>query len=158
MKAIIATVAENGIIANSGGLPWIIPDTLKYLTDTTKDSIVVMGWNTWESLGMMPIHNRETVVLSYRNKRMPKGIKLFNNAAEVLKYKPEKDMYIIGGRQTFSLFIDNVDKLFITKIMKEYDGDSYFPKISEDIWGKPKLLSGGNTDDIHYYYTEYSRR
>jgi len=83
MKAIIATVAENGVIAQDGVLPWILPETLRYLTDTTKDSIIVMGWNTWASLGMLPISNRETVVLSYRNKRMPKGIKLVNNAAEI---------------------------------------------------------------------------
>lgn len=131
MYIIVAAISSNNIIGKSNDIPWHYPQDLKYFKEVTTGKTVLMGYHTYQSivnrLGK-PLPNRKNIVLTSHEIK-EEGVIVIRDIFHFLKQPHEEEIYVIGGRQIYNLFIDLADKLYITHIDKEFDGDTYFPTI-----------------------------
>ena len=156
MIAIIAAVAENGVIGQNNKLPWHLPEDLKRFKKLTTGKVVVMGRKTYESiLGMMgkPLSNRQNVVITRQtNYKVAEGVQVFYNVAEAIAANKSNDIFIIGGGEIFKEAIPLADTMYITHIWKTYEGDAHFPKID---MGKWKLANEDSRGE--FTFSEYRK-
>lgn len=126
----IVAIAKNFAIGKDGKLPWHYPADLKFFKRTTIGNAVVMGWNTWESIGK-PLPDRTNLVLS-RNGRIDEqpGVKLCHSMADVINFieQFDGDVFIIGGAKTFEAFAPVIEKWYVTEVPVEVpDADTFMP-------------------------------
>ena len=122
MIAIIAAVAENGVIGQNNKLPWHLPEDLKRFKKLTTGKVVVMGRKTYESiLGMMgkPLPNRQNVVITRQtNYKGAERVQVFYKVAEAIAANKSNDIFIIGGGEIFKEAIPLADTMYITHMWK----------------------------------------
>lgn len=142
---LIVACDPNGVIGKDNKLPWRIPGDLKHFKLVTSGNVVVMGRNTYESIGK-PLPNRVNIVVSKRHyKKLSKvkgivAVKSLEDAITVGK-SFQTQIFIIGGSSIYNEAIEKklIDKMIITHIFEEYEGDSYF-KIPKD-WLKSMTVA-----------------
>lgn len=158
MISIIAAISTNGIIGKNNELPWLVPEDLKHFKQTTIGHPIIMGWNTWQSIGEKPLPGRLNVILSRQNRPIPrsKDIKLIHNFLDIKKFK---NPFIIGGASVYKEYLPLTDKLYITRIFRDvYGGHCVsFPNINESF----KIINTSNLQEsvsgIKYMFIEYGR-
>ena|SRR5687768_1277295 len=127
----IVAIAKNLAIGKGGKLPWHYPADLKFFKQTTTGNTIVMGWNTWKSIGN-PLPNRLNVVLSRSGTIVDQaGVKLVRDKGDVLEFadKIDGDIFIIGGSQTFETFADEIEKWYVTEVPIDVkDADTFMPR------------------------------
>lgn len=123
---------KNQLIGVENKLPWNLPEDMKHFINTTKGKVVVMGRNTYDSIGI-PLKDRENVVLTRSNVKI-EGVKIFKSIEEVINHYKElnKEIIIIGGVEIYKQFLPYTNTLIVTEIEKEYKGDAYFPEYKND--------------------------
>ena len=132
MLSIIVAVSENNIIGGDNKLLWHIPEDLKRFKAITSGHTIIMGRKTFESLpGILP--NRKHVIIT-RDKNYnikSDNVKVIHSLEEVINtYKNSTETaFVIGGGEIYSQLIHTVDKIFLTKVFKSFDGDTSFPQI-----------------------------
>ena len=132
MISIIVAVAENNIIGGDNKLLWHIPEDLKRFKEITSGNTIIMGRKTFESLpGVLP--NRKHIIIT-RDKNYSvdnPNVEVIHNLSEVInKYKNMPEMaFVIGGGEVYNQLIHSVDKIFLTKVYKSFNGDTTFPQI-----------------------------
>lgn len=136
MITIIAAIAKNNALGKNNELIWHLPADLKRFKKITSGHFILMGRNTFESIGK-PLPNRTTIIIT-RNKNYFKDGCLIANSLEdalALANKEEK-VYIIGGAQIYKYALDNnlVDALDITLVHHQFEADAFFPEIDTKIW------------------------
>ena len=126
---------QNGLIGKENDLPWRLPADLQYFKDTTMGHPIVMGRKTYESIGR-PLPGRTNIILTRDTEYKVKGCLVFHSKEELLQWieQNESEVFITGGSDIFQLFLDQVDRLYVTKIFATFDGDTYFPKINWENW------------------------
>ncbi len=140
-RVIIAAVAENGVIGNDGGIPWHYPEDFKHFRETTTGHPVIMGRTTYESLPdpYRPLPDRTNIVLSREALDVEEdvvNVHSIDAALEAGEDTGDTDVYIAGGASVYEQFLeqDLVDRMLITWIPGEPDGDTYFPEWDRDDW------------------------
>ena len=137
-KVIIAAVAENMVIGQDGDIPWHFPEDLKHFKEVTMGSPVVMGRGTYESLpeDFKPLPGRTNIVLTSSNPDYKESVKIANSLDEAWQIASEKGekVYIICGASVYEQTLDSADKMILTEIHEEYEGDTYFPEFDEEKW------------------------
>lgn len=137
MIIIIVGIAKNRIIGKDNRLPWSIPEDLKKFKRITSGNTLIMGRKTFESIGK-PLPNRFNIVLSrsMQSESDIEGIEISSSVDDAIAKakKHGKDIFIIGGTEIYRQFLPIADRLFISHIKKEYQGDSYFPEYDESEW------------------------
>ncbi len=133
MLSIIVAIAKNNVIGNDNKLIWHISEDLKRFKEITSGKTIVMGRKTFESLpGVLP--NRKHIILT-----RDKNFKVNSECVEIIydfdellnKYKNSDDeVFIIGGGEIYKQLLPYSNKLYLTKINKDFDGDTYFPQIN----------------------------
>lgn len=130
--ALIAAHDPNLVIGKDGDLPWHYPEDMKHFKKTTMGHPVLMGRGEFEELGEKPLPGRENAVLS--RSRDYDHVATFSNIDDALEYLQDYELvYVIGGGEIYKQTIDRADKLVITEIHNEYEGDTYFPEYRDDI-------------------------
>lgn len=125
--ALIAAVANNGIIGKNGTLPWHLPDDLKHFKALTTGKRIVMGRRTWESFPK-PLPNREHVVVSSQSLIVPNDVFVVRSLTEALALpKPTDPVFVIGGFALYAEALAVVDDLYLTEIDATVEGDTSFP-------------------------------
>lgn len=144
MISIIAAIANNRVIGKTNGLPWYLPADLKHFRALTTGKTIVMGLNTFKSIGEKPLPNRKNVVLA--NDENYKVLKPFESAQdkncflarsidEVLKMTENNgELMVCGGAQVYKQFLPLADKLYLTFIEHDFDGDIFFPEFDISKW------------------------
>lgn len=137
--SIIVAVANNGVIGNAQALPWNLPADMKFFKETTLNHVVIMGRNTALALGQ-PLKNRVNLVISSTAQFLSEGFSIFpslESALDSLKQSITKDeVFIIGGGVLYAYALDHklVDRIYLTEIDTDVEGDTYFPKLKSDEW------------------------
>ena len=124
----IVAIAKNFAIGKDGKLPWHYPADLKFFKRTTTGHAIVMGWNTWESIGK-PLPNRLNVVLTRKGEiDESDSVRVVRSKNEVLDLATslETDTFIIGGASTFETFSGEIAKWCVTEIPIDVDGADVF--------------------------------
>ncbi len=129
MVSLIAAVSKNGVIGDKGKLPWDIPREMELFKAYTINQTVIMGRKTWESLGKKKLPQRYNIVIS-RNSGLKKDIE--KSGCEfapslimaIDKAIPYKETFVIGGADIYNLALSYVNKLYLSHIDIEIDGDT----------------------------------
>ncbi len=123
MISIVVAYANGRVIGRGGKIPWRLPDDSRYFKRITTGHTVVMGRKTFESIGR-PLPQRRNIVLTRGNDIHLAGIEVVHSQQEVLALD---DVFIIGGEAVYRQFIDVADRLYITVIALDTEGDTFFP-------------------------------
>jgi dihydrofolate reductase len=127
----IIAISKNYAIGKDGKLPWHYPADLKFFKETTTGNAVVMGANTWRAIGK-PLPNRLNIVFSGSSSvTPPPEIMRLSTKDEILDLARylNRDVYIIGGAQTYAEFADVIEKWIVTFVPEEIVGaDVFIPK------------------------------
>ena len=163
MKIIIlAAISQNNIIGKDNALPWKLSSDLKRFKELTTGKAIVMGRKTYESIGK-PLPNRVNVVLSRTGdiKTENGHPKVMRSPEEVLEYlKYHEEIFIIGGRDIYELFLPHASKMIITKVLADVEGDVEFPEIDMSKWDLVYYDFHWNDEKNQYpfAFTEYLRK
>lgn len=138
--ALVAAVAKNRVIGAGGALPWHISADLKRFKQITMGKPVVMGRKTFESIGR-PLEGRANVVISSSNDYQPSGVTVVPSFADALKLgqtiaeaNEDGEVMVIGGAQVYHDALVRADRLYLTEVDAEYDGDVFFPELASGQW------------------------
>ena len=150
MIALIAAVADNGIIGAGGKLPWHLPEDLKKFKELTTGKVVIMGRKTYESIIAMlgkPLPNRQNVVITrnteYKGPSFTKvsesevpQVQVFYDVHSALEANKSNDIFIIGGGEIYKQALEVADTMYITHVHESHEGDTHFPKVNMSDWEK----------------------
>ncbi len=120
----VVAMASNRVIGKDGGLPWHLPEDLKFFKKLTSGGTVVMGRKTYESIGR-PLPNRRNIVLSRSLESAPEGCELATGIDDI---QLSGDVFIIGGAQIYSALMDQLDEIILTYVFEPYEGDTLLPE------------------------------
>ncbi len=135
MLNIIVAVAQNNAIGKDNKLLWHLSEDLKYFKKTTLGSPIIMGRKTWESLPFKPLPKRENVVISTNKDYKVEGATLVHSTKEAVEYcKKFEKIFVIGGETIYKALMPYCDRLYITKVYKDFEADTFFPNIDASIW------------------------
>jgi dihydrofolate reductase len=134
--SIIVAVSENGVIGRNGELPWRLSNDLRRFKEITMGHTVIMGRRTWESIGR-PLPGRRMVVVSrqpgYRVESADVEIATgLDEAIALAAAKGEVEAFVIGGAELYRSALPTADRLYVTLVKAEVEGDTYFPVKSLD--------------------------
>ena len=128
MISLIVAVDKNGCIGLDGKMPWHIKEELKHFKEYTWGKKVLIGRKTFEGLGK-PLTNRYHYLLTSKNIEIETGEIVTDLATLIDQFKNnDEELVVIGGAQVYKKVLDIVDKMIISVIQNEYNGDTYFPK------------------------------
>ncbi len=132
--SIIVAMGRNNVIGINNSLPWRIPADLKYFKEVTLGKSVIMGQKTFESIGK-PLKDRKNIILTFDKSFKGKDLIVVHSIEEAIK-KTEKEQEIIiaGGASVYKQFLPLADKMYITLIDSDFDGDVFFPNFNKFNW------------------------
>ena len=124
--SLIVARAQNGVIGRDGGLPWHLPADLKRFKALTMGSVMVMGRKTFESLpGVLP--GRRHVVITRDRSWQAEGAEVAHDVEEALRVAAAEPVSVIGGAEIFRLFVPIADRIELTEVLADIDGDTLLP-------------------------------
>lgn len=161
MLSIIAAIAKNNVIGKDNKLIWHISEDLKRFKEKTLNHPIIMGRKTFESLPKLLPERHHFVLTNNKNYLINnQNVTIVHSIEELLKITDnDLEYFIIGGAKIYEEFLPFCNKLYITHIDKEYDGDAYFPIIDENKWTivdpEPYHLT---KEGIFIKYTNYVKK
>ncbi|MBP1673386.1 MAG: dihydrofolate reductase region [Bacteroidetes bacterium] len=133
--SMIAAVGKNLELGYQNQLLCHLPADLKYFKEKTSGSPVIMGDKTWESLPKKPLPNRRNIVITLDKTAQFSDCEVVHSIEDAMQLvECEKESFIIGGATIYSLFINRIGKLYLTRIDSEFTADVYFPAINPEEW------------------------
>jgi dihydrofolate reductase len=164
MISIITAMDKNGLIGKGKTLPWHLPNDLSYFKRLTEGNIIIMGRATHESIGR-PLPNRINIILTRDLSYRANGCYVYNSLEAILyEYHnfsdKNEEVFIIGGGKVYHQFLPYADKLYVTEIDHEFEGDTYFPEIDWDDWRIIQSEQGikDEQNPYDYYFNIYTRK
>jgi dihydrofolate reductase len=145
MISIISAIAKNRVIGSKNGLPWHLPADFKYFKEKTAGKVLIMGLNTFKSIGEKPLPGRKHVILcdnpSYKVPGDNKDCFLVSSVDQAIEVAKElslkqgnDEIMICGGAFVYKQFLSIVDRLYLTYIHQDFEGDTYFPEFNLADW------------------------
>jgi dihydrofolate reductase len=130
-------MARNRVIGKEGGLPWHISSDLKRFKQITMGNPVIMGRKTWESLPKRPLVGRNNIVITRDPAYSAPGAQLARDAEAALAMAEAEnptEIAVIGGGEIYRLFLDRADRIYLTEIDQDVEGDTLFPQLAPGDW------------------------
>lgn len=133
--SIIVAVAENNAIGKDNKLLWHISDDLKRFKKLTSENTVVMGKNTYFSLPVRPLPGRKNIVITDIPDESFDGCLNAHSIEEAIcLMDKDKENFIMGGASIYRQFFNIAQKLYLTRVYKSFEGDTFFPEIANNQW------------------------
>ncbi|NIK11018.1 dihydrofolate reductase [Alkalibacillus almallahensis] len=153
--SMIVAMDENHVIGLDQGMPWHLPNDLKYFKSVTSQSTIVMGRKTFESIGR-PLPKRHNIILTRQKDFNPEGCTVIHSWEELQEVVSSNEhVFIIGGAALFAEALSFADYMYITHIHSTFEGDTYFPEVD---WSKWELVerTEGETDEKNQHAHTFS--
>jgi len=138
--AMIVAMASNRVIGRDNQLPWHIPGDLKFFKATTLGKPVVMGRKTFESIGR-PLPGRDNIVITRNGNWQVDGVRVVHDLAGALEMARDsaetsgaEEIMVIGGGEIFTEVLPRTDRLYLTLVQADVEGDAYFPELDWAAW------------------------
>jgi dihydrofolate reductase len=153
----IAAMSENRVIARDGKLPWHLPADLKYFKNVTWGHHVLMGRKNYEAEGTT-LKGRTNIIITRQQNYQVKDAFVFSTIREGIDFaerRGENELFIVGGGHIYRQTLQQTDKIYLTIIHREFEGDTFFPELDKDEWktySKRQYLSDQNNPHDHTYY------
>ena len=163
--SIIVAVSENGVIGKENQLIWHLPADLKYFKETTKGHPVVMGRKNYESIPekYRPLPGRTNIIISRNKNYKAPGCILVNSIDAAIceaKKLNDDELFIIGGGEIYKQSNGLADKLYLTRVHGNFNGDTFFEDPNKDIWTliSSKQFSRDKKNSWDHTYEIYIRK
>lgn len=150
--SIIVARAANGVIGNDNKLVWHLSDDLKMFKKLTMGRPIIMGRKTFESLPKVLPGRIHYVLTGNRSYIAPEGVRVFHTLKELIAALPGGECFVIGGGRMYEEMLPYADKMYVTEIEKDYDGDTVFPSFSGKEW-KETVSAEGEGEPRHRFVT-----
>lgn len=153
LLSLIVAMADNRVIGRDNRLPWHLPADLKHFKALTMGKPVLMGRLTWESIGR-PLPGRRNVVITRDRHYRASGCEVVGSVAEALhRLAASKEVMVIGGARLYEQTLPVADRLYITYIHADFDGDVRFPEFSPAEWRELAREDHGTDEKQPYAYS-----
>lgn len=160
LLSLIVAVAKRNVIGGDNKLLWHLPADLKHFKTTTMDHPIIMGRKTFESIGK-PLPGRKNIVVTRQEDYEADGCTVANNLQEAIdSCEKEQEAFIIGGAEIFRQSISAADKIYLTRIDHDFDGDVFFPDLNFSEWKLVKYVKyhADEKNKYEYSFAEYERQ
>lgn len=159
MKYAIVAYDKNRVMGGDNKMPWQgeMKTDVRRFYKLTVGNFVVMGRRTFDSIGS-PLPNRQNIIISRQNIKIDGALVVANLDAAYAAAR-DKDVYVIGGGQIFEQSLTDIDRILATEIKASFNGDVYFPELSND-WVEVSRKSYAKDSDNNYDYdfVDYIKR
>ena len=155
--AIIAAMAKNRIIGRNGQIPWDLPEDRAHFRNLTMGHVIVMGRRTYEEIGH-PLSGRITYILSSTRKFEEENCHTVSSLEEVLRKEPDRDIFICGGASLYQEALPVSDRLYLTELSWEVEGDTYFPEIDKKSFCVTERTVKENISKGRIFFITYEKR
>jgi dihydrofolate reductase len=159
--SIIVAIASNQAIGKDNDLLWHISADLKRFKRITEGNPVIMGKRTYYSLPRRPLPNRLNMVLTDVPGETIDGCVMAYTIEEAIEKMPvDKENFIIGGGSIYRQFMPKANRLYITRVLKDFDADTFFPEISVEEWElvSEEKVTGDPQNEFDYTFEVYTRK
>jgi dihydrofolate reductase len=159
MISLIVAVSTNNAIGIRGDLPWRLSDDLKRFKAVTMGKPIIMGRKTWDSIGR-PLPGRQNIVITRQPEFSAEGCDVVASVAEAVALAGDVDeVMVIGGSQIYELALPWAERIYLTRVHAQVDGDAFFPEVDESQW---RLISeerqvADERNDFDYSFRIYDR-
>ena len=157
--ALICAMSENRVIGRDNGLPWHLSEDLKYFKRTTMGSCMIMGRNTWESIGRA-LPGRTSIVITSNTGYQAEGAEVVGSlqqamerAESVSKETGSTDAFVIGGAVLYQAALPLADTLHLTRVRAEVEGDTYLHEFDESNWKEVSREEFQHDESNQYDYS-----
>jgi dihydrofolate reductase len=166
--AIYVAIAENGVIGREGGLPWRLSTDLKRFKSDTMGKPIIMGRKTWQSFPRKPLPGRLNIVVTRDRDFRAEGAEVVGSLEDAIRLATIRarcmagvdEICIVGGGEIYREALPLTDRLHVTHVLADVDGDTRFPQIDPQVWHVVSELDvpAGEKDSHATRYTVYERR
>ena len=134
--SLLLAASENNVIGKDNGLPWHLPDDLKYFKNLTWGLPILMGRKTFDSIGK-PLPGRKSIVITRDRDWRHDGVEVVHSIKEAIekaKALGAKEIFVIGGAEIFKSSLPVANRIYLTRIHHVFEGDVFFPEIDSERW------------------------
>lgn len=150
LRSLVVAVARNGVIGRDNGLPWRLPDDLRYFKRVTMGHPVIMGRRTWQSIGK-PLPGRANIVVTHDRAFRAPGCMVVHSMDEAWKAaEGAEEACVIGGTSLFAESLPTADVIHLTEVEAQVEGDTYFPDFDRSAWREVEVARHA-ADERHEY-------
>jgi len=161
MITLIAAIAKNNALGKDNDLIWYLPADLKRFKQITSGHHILMGRNTFESIGK-PLPNRTSIIITRNNDYFKDGCLIANSIEHAIELTKGNNAFIIGGAQIYkqALEQDLVDRLDITIVHHNFEADAFFPEIDKTVWKEVARedFKADEKNKYDYSFVSYEKR
>ena len=143
--SLIVAVSRNGAIGLNNQLPWYLPEDLKYFKSVTMGKPLIMGRKTFDSIGR-PLPGRANIVLTRDPQWTSDGVEVVQSVEQALlageiacEAADVDEIMVIGGEQIYRMTIDLADRIYLTQVDTNVEGDAFFPDIDLNNWSQTRV-------------------
>lgn len=164
--SLVVAVARNGVIGRDGSLPWRLSSDLRRFKANTTGRPVIMGRKTFQSIGK-PLPDRHNIVVTRDADFRAEGVMIASDVAIALDLAKERaakdgveEVCVIGGGEIYRQTIALADRLVVTYVEAQVDGDTRFPEIDPNLWHEisSEIIEAGEKDSHATRHVEYERQ
>lgn len=161
MLSIIVAKAKNNVIGKNNEIIWKLPEDLKRFKELTTGHTIIMGRKTFESIGRI-LPNRKHIIFSQNPDFRVKdeNVEIVHSMLQIQEYiESKEEVFVIGGAMIYNLLMPHVNKMYVTSIDKEFEGDAFFPRIDENKWKVVERIQGpkDENNNLNYEFITYER-
>ncbi|MBS1198013.1 MAG: dihydrofolate reductase [Proteobacteria bacterium] len=157
---LIAAVARNRVIGRDNQLIWHLPEDMAYFKAATAGHTVLMGRKTWDSLPprFRPLPGRRNIVLTRQSDFIAEGAEIFDSLpAALVRMAADEVVFVIGGADLYAQTLSLAERLMLTEIELEPEGDALFPPVSQQDWRELERIPGLSADGTRFFFVTYGR-
>ncbi|MQY50719.1 dihydrofolate reductase [Rhodocyclus gracilis] len=156
--SLIAVVARNLAIGRDNGLLWHLPEDLRHFRATTRGCAVIMGRRTWESLpaAFRPLPGRHNLVLTRDHGFVAPGASIVHSLEEAIAAAGGGEVFVIGGAELYRQALPLAQRLVLTEVAADADGDAFFPPVAADEWQEIGRQEGSRSEPA-FDFVSYQR-
>jgi dihydrofolate reductase len=149
----IWAMGRNGIMGKDNDMPWRLPRDMAFFKQQTIGKSIVMGRRTWESFGCKPLKNRTNIIMTRDVEYTAQGAHIIHTLEDAKASAQNDELMIIGGAQIYEEWLPLADRLIVTKIDEDFEGDIVFPEIDWSKWTLNEQIPGVRDDNNPYDYS-----
>ena len=157
--SLVVAASQNNVIGRDNQLPWHLPEDLEYFKSVTMDKPILMGRRTFDSIGR-PLPGRRNIVITRDLKWDAEGVEVVHSVDDALaagSLANSDEIMIIGGAQIYRECLPIADRLYLTRVEAEIDGDAFFPDIDVKKWRKISEKIPKKIDKYRYSFQVLER-
>lgn len=163
--SLIVAAAQNGVIGRDNQLPWHLPEDLKYFKATTLGKPIIMGRKTFASIGK-PLPGRTNIVITRQSGWSAAGVLIAQSVEQAVTMGREvgsqqqpaaEEVMVIGGAEIYRHALPIADRVYLTRIHADVEGDAYFPELPPGEWKKVAETAGESAANVPHSFLVFER-